>query len=411
MVRRVSESARKLQGLRRRVEVAALARAASLRGLDAWIVGGALRDRLLGAATPEVDIAVAGDAGVLARDLEASGWGRAVFLSKGRPGPRVFRVAGKRPVDIAEIEGGSIDADLARRDFTVNAIALAVGSGDLVDPFGGIEDAFRRRLRCVRPGNLAEDPLRILRAARLWSTRDLAPDPSVLAAARAAAPLFGRAAPERIAAELSKLLGSERASPALGWAARAGIFAEAMGLSPTTARPAALARRLATLDGRSTRSIAPARRRRLRLAFIAIETGMAEPEARRWLGARRWARDEARDAASLVGLAAGSARLRSTRDRWRWILEAGSLAEDALILLPCLGAAGRRQARLLRPLTRVAPRRVDVGGHDVVRWLSIDAGPRVGALLAGLRVAAAMGEVRNRREARHWLTGQVRKGS
>lgn len=410
MVRRVSESARKLQGLRRRVEVAALARAASLRGLDAWIVGGALRDRLLRAATPEIDVAVAGDAEGLARDLEASGWGRAVFLSKDRPGPRVFRVAGKRPLDIAEIEGGSIAADLARRDFTVNALALAVRSGELVDPFGGIEDARRRRLRCVRGENLAEDPLRILRAARLWSTHGLAPDPSVLAAARAAAPLFGRAAPERIAAELSKLLGSERACPALGWAARAGILAEALGLAPATAKPAALVRRLSAMDGRSTRSIAPARRRRLRLALVAIGAGMAAPEARRWLGSRRWAREEARDVALLVGLADEGARARSMRDRWRWILDAGPLAADALILLSCLGAAGRRRARLLAPLTRVAPRRVAVGGDDVVRWLSIDAGPRVGALLAGLRVAAAMGEVKNRREARHWLTGQVRKG-
>ncbi len=240
MISRVGQSARKLQGLRRRIELVVLAHVASRRGLHAWIVGGALRDRLLGAEIPEIDVAVSRDAEGLARDLEAAGLGRAVFLSKDRPGPRVFRVAGPRPIDIAEIEGGSIAADLARRDFTVNAIALALGSGELVDPFGGVEDAIRRRLHCVRPENLAEDPLRILRAARLWSTRGLTPDPSVLAAARSAAPLFGRAAAERVTAELSRLLGSERAAPALGWSARAGILPEALGLSLGGAKFAAL---------------------------------------------------------------------------------------------------------------------------------------------------------------------------
>jgi hypothetical protein len=51
-----------------------------------------------------------------------------------------------------------------------------------------------------------------------------------------------------------------------------------------------------------------------------------------------------------------------------------------------------------------------VTGEDVVRWLGLDPGPRVGELLSGLRVAAAMGHAQNRREARHWLTEQVRKG-
>jgi len=409
MISRVGQSARKLQGLRRRIELVVLARVAGRRAVRAWIVGGALRDRLLGTDIHEIDVAVSRDAEGLARELEAAGLGRAVFLSKDRPGPRVFRVAGPRPIDIAEIEGGSIAADLARRDFTVNAIALALDSGELVDPFGGVEDAMRRRLRCVRPENLAEDPLRILRAARLWSTLGLTPDPSVLAAARAAAPLFGSAAAERVTAELSRLLGSERAAPALGWAARAGILPEALGLSTGGAKSAALARRLSTLDARSIRTIAPARRRRIRLSLVAIRAGMTALEARRWLAERRWAREDARDASALVRLAAQSAAARSTRERWRWILAAGDLAPDALILLASLGVAGRRRARSLAPLTRRPPRRVAVDGDDVVGWLHVAAGPLVGELLSELSIAAAMGEVKNRREARHWLTGQVRK--
>jgi len=401
---------RRLQGLRRRAELVALARAARQRGLDAWIVGGALRDCLLGVPSPEIDVAVSRDAEGLARDLEEAGRGRAVFLSRDRPGPRVFRVAGARPIDIAEIEGGSIASDLARRDFTVNALALELASGELLDPFHGDRDAARRQLRCVRPENLAEDPLRILRAARLWASHGLRPEPAVLAAARSAAPLFGRTAPERIAAELSKLLGSERAAPALGWTARAGILGVALGLALPAPRSAAIARALAVLDGRRTRGIAPDRRRRLRLAFIAIRAGMAAPDARRWLGERRFPREESRDAALLVELVASSAGIRSARDRWRWVLEAGALSGDALVLLACLGASGKRRARTLAPMARAPLCRVAVSGDDVVRWLGLDPGPRVGELLSGLRVAAAMGHVQNRREARRWLTGQVRKG-
>ena len=156
--------------------------------------------------------------------------------------------------------------------------------------------------------------------------------------------------------------------------------------------------------------MAPERRRRLRLAFMAIRAGMAAPDARRWLGERRWAREESRDAALLVELAAASAAIRSARDRCRWVLAAGALSEDALVLLDCLGASNKRRARSLAPLARAPRRRVAVSGDDVVRWLGLEPGPRVGELLALLRVAAAMGEVQNRRQARHWLTGQVRQG-
>jgi beta-phosphoglucomutase-like phosphatase (HAD superfamily) len=156
--------------------------------------------------------------------------------------------------------------------------------------------------------------------------------------------------------------------------------------------------------------VAPERRRRLRLAFIAIRAGMAAPDARRWLGERRWAREETRDAAQLVELVASSDGARSVRDRWRWVLAAGALSDDALLLLACLGASNKRRARTLATLARAPLFRVAVSGDDVVRWLGLEPGPRIGELLAGLRVAAAMGEVKNRRQARHWLTGQVRKG-
>ncbi len=400
---------RALRGLRRRSEIAALGRAARRRSIPAWIVGGALRDRALGRPASEIDVAVAGDAEAIAADLEREGLGRAVFLSKDRPGPRVFRVAGSRPLDIAEVEGGSIEADLARRDFTANALALGIASGDLLDPFGGLSDLAKRRLRSVRPGNLADDRLRILRAARFMASHGLVPDAGVLRASREAAPFFARVAPERVAAELSKLLESPRAAAALAWAARAGILSAALGRDLSPRRASALAGSLEVLDDARTRRFPPATRRRLRLAMIALRLGLPVGETRAWLAGRRWARDESRDVARLVELVAASRRLRTERQKWSWILEAGVLAPEALALLERLGGAGRRRARRLRPLLRARRKPVAVSGHDVVRWLGLAEGPRVGELLRAVRVAGALGEVANRREARHWLIGQVRE--
>src|SRR4029453_9080217 len=228
MPARISPAARRrLEALRRRREMRALARTAQARGVPVWIVGGAVRDAVMGRPVPEIDVAVRGDAQALAAALEHHGEGRAVFLSEDRPGPRVFRVAGRRPIDVAEVEGGTIETDLGRRDFTVNALAVDLEDGSLLDPFGGVADLSRRRLTCIRAANLLEDPLRALRAARLLASHGLVPDRATLAAARAAAPRMTGVAVERISSELSRLLESPRAAPALAWTASSRLLGSA----------------------------------------------------------------------------------------------------------------------------------------------------------------------------------------
>jgi tRNA nucleotidyltransferase/poly(A) polymerase len=374
-----------------------------------WLVGGAVRDAALARPVPEVDVAVGGDAEGLARELERDGLGTAVFLSKDRPGPRVFRVAGRRPLDVAEIEGGSIDADLARRDFTVNAIAVGLADGEILDPFGGLSDLARRRLRCVRARNLAEDPLRALRAARFLATHGLRPDAETLAASRAVAGDLSRVARERVAVELARLLEAPRAGPALAWAARAGLLPAALGLPLSPTESARAARALAALDGRETRSLAPERRRRLRVARLAARLPIPAAETGRWLRALRLPRRDVEPILALVDLAKTAATVRDRRRAVAWRLAAGDLAPDALLLVGLGGAATSRRARRLGLASRAPLRRVPVTGDDVVRWLSVPPGPRVGILLERLRLEAALGTVRNRREARHWLSEQARE--
>jgi hypothetical protein len=186
-------------------------------------------------------------------------------------------------------------------------------------------------------------------------------------------------------------------------------------LSPAAAARAA--RSLRPLDAAPLRRLPPARRRRLRLARIAGALGLAPEQTRRWLAGLRLARREAEEVARLQTLAASAAKLRDPgRDRAgavAWLLEAGDAAPDALRLarLPA-GAASRSAVRRITRLERMARsplNRLPVSGGDVIRWASVPPGPRVGELLAQLRLQVALGAVRSRREARDWLAVQVRR--
>jgi tRNA nucleotidyltransferase (CCA-adding enzyme) len=409
---------RLLLRLRRRGEVRSLARVIRELGREAWLVGGAVRDAGLGLriADSEVDVAVSGDAEGIARALESAGMGRAVFLSRDRPGPRVFRVAGRRPLDIAEIEGGSIEKDLERRDFTVNALAVSLADGSLLDPFGGMADLGRGRLRPVRASNLLDDPLRALRAARLYATLGLVPDRQTLDAARAAAPRLAGVAAERIGTELSLILGSPRAAEPLRWAAAAGILGATLGVSLDPGEAARLAASLRPLDDRATARLPEGARRRIRLAALALPLRPDAAGARKWLLERRLPRREVEDAARLAELVRRPPpawpERRLSRHAWGWIVEAGPLAAEALHLLERSGRRSERRSRTVARLRRLAGRkrrRVAVGGGDVMEWLGIPAGPQIGRLLSELAVEIASGQVKSRREARNWLTGQVHK--
>jgi hypothetical protein len=168
-----------------------------------------------------------------------------------------------------------------------------------------------------------------------------------------------------------------------------------------------MARSLRELDDLSTRRLSPERRRRLRVALIAMRLEMDAREARRWLSRRRWARREAEEIARLVDLTGRAGRFDGRREAWRWVLDAGALAADAAHLAARAIPGARRRAARLSRMARGPLRRVRITGADVMNWCAISPGPAVGVLLDEIRVAAAAGEVKNRREARNWLIGQV----
>lgn len=392
-------TAARVSALIRRPDLAAIARSASSRGASAWIVGGAARDLLLGRDVVDVDAAASGDPFPIALDLQNAGFGTRVLLSESAP--RVARVAGKREIDIAELEGESIDEDLGRRDFTVNAMAISLSTGAWTDPFGGMRDLAAARLRLISERNLAEDPLRALRGARLIATHRLSPDLRTTAACRRVAPLLSTAAPERIRLELVKLLGAPRALPALRWAARAGLLGPAIGRPVSRAEALALLRR-ARIDAPLLGTVPPEDRARLRLAALAKALGMDAEAAAGWLVSRRFSRADAGGVSRLLRLENEARTAADESARWRWVRDAGLLWGDALRFAALSGVPSvTRRALASRARRARRPPRVD--GTDVLRWLAIPPGPRVGELLRAVETEGLRGAVRTRAQARRWL--------
>ena len=176
-----------------------------------WLVGGAVRDRALGRPTEDYDVVLEGDARHLARSLARRADAHCFALSELFGVWRVVDRARRWQVDVLPLAGHSIEADLAGRDFTINAIAEPLGGGPHVDPFDGLSDIRERRLRMVSPRAFADDPLRTLRLARLACELGFDADPETVAAAAANAPALGEVAPERVFAELKRILVSDRA--------------------------------------------------------------------------------------------------------------------------------------------------------------------------------------------------------
>lgn len=205
--------------------LAALAEIAPRHG-SAWLVGGAVRDSLLGHETMDIDLAVQGDVPALARELGRRAGGHAFQLSDEFGGWRVRAHDQDWQVDLTPLMGETLEQDLRRRDLTVNAIARELEpTAELIDPCGGVADLEARRLRSVGPESFKTDPLRVMRLARLAAELGFSAEQGTLRLAAASAPALGGVAAERIFAELRLLLCSDRAVEGLEMAERIGATA------------------------------------------------------------------------------------------------------------------------------------------------------------------------------------------
>jgi tRNA nucleotidyltransferase/poly(A) polymerase len=182
------------------------------RSIEAYLVGGCVRDWLLGRSSHDVDFAVAGDAVKLARQVADRKGGAFVLLdqerctarvvARGEDGQRFF-------IDFARLQGDDIITDLSKRDFTVNAIAVAVEADTgsrIIDPYSGQRDLQLGLVRAVSEMAFLDDPLRTLRAVRLAAEMEASIEQGTEELLREAVPLIANVSAERVRDELSKIL-------------------------------------------------------------------------------------------------------------------------------------------------------------------------------------------------------------
>jgi tRNA nucleotidyltransferase (CCA-adding enzyme) len=186
----------------------------------AYLVGGLVRDLMLGIKLGDIDISVTADGPEFADALVAALGGTVTLRSEF--GTAVVDIDGLR-VDIAmtrremyirpgalpAIVPGSLKDDLARRDFTINAMAVDItpaGWGELTDPHGGQRDIVMRKIRILHEASFADDPTRALRALRYETRLGFSLDPGTRAQMERDAHYLGEVSPARIVAELERLL-------------------------------------------------------------------------------------------------------------------------------------------------------------------------------------------------------------
>ena len=200
---------------------------AAARGFACYLVGGLLRDQLLGreSASMNVDLAVARNALAVSQALAAHLRAAYVPLDEAAGSARVVvdTNEGHVELDLSDFRGPTLDEDLRRRDFTVNAMAIALEEwlrapydlGSLIDPLNGREAIARQQLIPCFSGTFDEDPLRILRAFRFASQLAFTIDPSAQPLIMKASPRLSSVSGERIRDELLAIFQTDAAHPAI----------------------------------------------------------------------------------------------------------------------------------------------------------------------------------------------------
>ncbi len=405
-------------------EPRALLRRLLADGPEAWIVGGAVRERLAGRGSSDLDLAIGGGDGAakrlaraVARETGASAFPLSDAFGAWRVTADDGRGAVRWQIDVTPLQGEDLATDLARRDLTVNAIAEPARGGELVDPHGGREDLVARRLRMVGPEAFAADPVRVLRLARFAAELGFTADVGTLAAARAAAPALVDVPGERMLPELQRLFAAD--TWAVGWrllvadGAGAVLFPGAVAGDgePRAGVGAALhdlidgAPSVPEADEPDRARLAARaadRERRLRLALTVLAD---DPVALRRLRPSRRLRTVVERTRDVIQLLDSAARDRSAVDPLVWLRALRPLGPDGpdavLVARVVLGPVPLPWSWLLGCATRwaAAAPRPPVRGDRLAADLGIPLGPEIGVLLERLTVEADAGTITSPEQA------------
>jgi tRNA nucleotidyltransferase (CCA-adding enzyme) len=385
-----------------RAELESLERLAPLREAIAtmsgsyegvYLVGGPVRDVLLGAESFDIDIAVEGDAIELARELAHllhgrvrvhEKFGTAVVLYG--ENERIDLVTTRTefyeaPAALPAVEHASIREDLFRRDFTVNAMAASLRADDfgrLVDPFGGRRDLDERRLRVLHNLSFVDDPTRIFRAVRYESRLGFRMDEHAVSLARSCVEmgLFDDLSSARLRDELVDILDESDAPRSILRLGEIGVAAAVHPRLSADEEAAELVGRLQALRDRYAPELP-----RWRLALAVLARRLPTYELYSWLGRLRLRR---RDIEKIVTAVVFAPRLIERLQRDLTPAEIVSLVEPAAPDAPLLALALRDLPALEQYFERLRGIELEIGGADLVEC-GLAESPRVGEILAELR--------------------------
>lgn len=204
---------------------------------DVFLVGGAVRDAILGVKCRDYDFVLAGRTKQIARRTADFLGGDFYPLDEERQVMRVLWYPNAKEVltlDFAPFQGGTLEADLANRDFTINAMAVNLADpGRVIDPLGGAIDLKNRRLKRCRENSILDDPVRSVRAARIAIQLTMTIEPETIKEIRKATGRLGSISAERMRDELFRLLAGRRVSSAIRLLENLGLLKE---LFPEIAR-------------------------------------------------------------------------------------------------------------------------------------------------------------------------------
>lgn len=383
---------------------------------EACLVGGAVRDALLGRRSEylDLDFVLPTDAVQTARKLAAHYKAGFVVLDADRQIARV--VFHNATVDLAQQEGDSLEADLRRRDFTINAIAYNPHTQKLIDPLQGYTDLQQGIIRMVSPENLQDDPLRLLRGYRQAAQLGFTIEPTTESVIRQLAPLLQQIAAERVQVELGYLLKSPQGTPWLTAAWEDNLLqgwfpnATAQSLEQVAAVDRAtivieetwpqLGEELRVLiSGKSASSLS--------LSKLACLLPSVPEAAEEQLMSLKYSRAEIRTLIIalkyLPQLLAHATSSMSIKEQYFFFQDVGSVFPALAVLAVASGMPVDQITplinRYLTPNDRVAHPTQLITGNELMRSLNLPSGPQVGKLLTAIGVAQAEGKISTPAEA------------
>src|SRR6266516_3422696 len=349
-------------------------------GHQLYLVGGTVRDALLERTSPDVDFTTDADPTQILEIVKAGGWDDGVWLQGARFGTVGVRKGSLR-LEITTFRsdvyhensrkpkvsfGRSIEEDLARRDFTVNAMAVRLPDGSFIDPFGGLADLANRRLRTPSSPatSFEDDPLRMLRAARFVSQLELVPTPETVEAITKRVGRLEIVSRERIRDELSKLLLGRAPGKGLWLVVQTGLAGQflpelpalALEQDPVHRHKDVLAHTIEVVQRVRTLVL-------LHLRFHTYRLGWTDSAVRRYV----------RDAGDLL-------------DRLNFLVRSDCTTRNPFKAKQLAAASDALEARIARleaeeELARIKP---PLNGDEVMALLGVRPGPLVGSALGHL---------------------------